>query len=134
MLAGRQLAPKELLPTVDAVRPEPPPFLRVSLLRHGSVVQLTVAGELDLASAPELRRRLAALTDARGPLQVQVDASGLSFVDVAGLDVLLDAAAALRRAGGSLRITRASRVMARLVELLGLESLRGDGSEISGPA
>jgi anti-anti-sigma factor len=81
----------------------------------GDVVVL--AGELDLATAEALRRRL---LDVLGTsTTVAVDAAGLDFVDLTGLDVLLDLDTRLRADGGALVVRRASPPLRRLLGLLG---------------
>lgn len=64
---------------------------------------VAVHGELDIATAPVLRRRLLAVLHHDGP-QIIVDLSGVGFCDAAGLAALV---AAERRAwllGGTLRL------------------------------
>jgi anti-anti-sigma factor len=57
------------------------------LVRHEpGYVLVTVAGEVDFASAPGLRERLVTLVAAGRPLVVDLDR--VSFIDAAGLGVL----------------------------------------------
>jgi anti-sigma B factor antagonist len=81
---------------------------------------VTVAGELDLASAPELRNALVrAISDHRGAT-VTVDLDGVSALDDTGLGVLLGAAGRAREAGGDLvLVTNSTRLRSRF-ELTGL--------------
>jgi anti-anti-sigma factor len=51
---------------------------------------LSLAGELDASSSPELERLLRQM-DAEGEPSVVLDLSGLSFVDSAGVSVLVRA-------------------------------------------
>jgi anti-anti-sigma factor len=80
----------------------------------GSAVAL-VAGELDVATAPELARALAGIDG-----DVTVDLSGATFADPSGLRVLLAA-----RAGGCrLRVVRrGGGPVARLLTLTGTDTL-----------
>jgi anti-anti-sigma factor len=55
--------------------------------RSGSVPVIAVFGAIDLATAPALR---SALSELPRDTAVVVDFSGLSFIDVSGLHVLLD--------------------------------------------
>jgi anti-sigma B factor antagonist len=88
-------------------------LLAVRHSRVGTVV--TVAGELDVATAPELER---ALAEAEGP--VTVDLSATTFADPAALRVLL----AARADGVQLRIrSRSDGQVARLLALTGTETL-----------
>ena len=60
---------------------------------------LTVAGEVDLATSPDLREAIAGAIDS-GAHELWVDLCGTSFMDSSGLHVLIDAnerAKALRR-------------------------------------
>lgn len=88
--------------------------VELSTAPDAAVVVLT--GELDLSTAGALRRRL---LDVLGMTPVvAVDASGLDFVDLAGLDVLLDLDTRLRADGGALVVRRASPPLRRLLGLL----------------
>jgi anti-anti-sigma factor len=80
----------------------------------GSAV-VSVAGELDVATAPELARALARIDG-----DVTVDLSGATFADPSGLRVLLAA-----RAGGCrLRVVRrGGGPVARLLTLTGTDTL-----------
>ena len=62
----------------------------LSLEVHGGDPEsVAVSGDLDAYSAPELRRVLAEVVDtSEGPI-VEVDLSGLTFIDAAGLAVLV---------------------------------------------
>jgi anti-sigma B factor antagonist len=90
------------------------PFFSVAVhcSDHGTVV--SVAGELDLATAPELARALASVEG-----DVTVDLSAATFADPSGLRVLLVA-------GGGRRVRVLCRVggpVARLLALTGTEQL-----------
>jgi anti-sigma B factor antagonist len=58
-------------------------------------LRITVAGELDLASAPELERRLWRL--AATGLAIRIDLAGVTFMDSVGLAVLVQQSAAANR-------------------------------------
>lgn len=89
-------------------------MVELSAAPDAAVVVLT--GELDLSTAGGLRRRL---LDVLGLTPVvAVDASGLDFVDLAGLDVLIDLDTRLRADGGTLVVRRASPSLRRLLALL----------------
>ena len=62
------------------------PFFSLDVRRSDAGTVVTVAGELDVATAPELAQ---ALADADG--QVTVDLSATTFADPAALGVLLSA-------------------------------------------
>jgi anti-sigma B factor antagonist len=79
-----------------------------------------VTGELDLASAPLLRR---ALRDARSYARVVVlDLRELTFMDGSGVHVILEAAASVRRGDGRLILVRGSTHVDRALNLTGATS------------
>jgi anti-anti-sigma factor len=81
---------------------------------------LEVRGELDVATADQLERRLAHLVEA-GAEQVILDLTGLRFIDIAGLKPIVRASDILSGRGGSLVVVGAGRSLRRVVKVLGLE-------------
>lgn len=78
---------------------------------------MRVTGELDSVTADRLRGTLGAAR--RDELTTVLDMSGVSFIDSAGLSVLLEAALATDRHDWAWFIVRPSPVVLRLVELSG---------------
>ena len=102
-------------------RPEPAendrPAVRVRF--EPGYVLVTVAGEVDFATAPGLRKRLFALARAGRPLVADLD--GVSFIDAAGLGVLAGAARRAAAHGASLHVVCARRRTRRLFRVTGLD-------------
>ena len=98
-----------------------PPF-RVSVSRSDGRVLVAVDGELDLATAPELRDVLVALSE-DGDKEVTLDLTGLEFIDSTGLSVLVMTFTRARAAGGSLVIRNPSQSVTRILEITGLVSV-----------
>jgi anti-anti-sigma factor len=100
---------------------EASPFgLRV--LHHNSHTVLRVEGELDLATAPQLRSRLGhVIADADGP--ILLDLADLTFIDSTGLRAILTAHAELDEQGRDLCVIKASVQVRRLFELCGISDL-----------
>jgi anti-anti-sigma factor len=61
----------------------------VTYRRHGREVLLEVHGELDICTAPQLRRGLACLIHEQGNLSIVLDLKGLTFMDASGVSVLM---------------------------------------------
>ena len=78
---------------------------------------ITVSGELDLATAPELR---ALLAEIQGTNIVTVDLDATTFVDSQGLATLT---AAKQRLDGRLRIINAHDNVRRVFEITNLDTL-----------
>jgi len=83
--------------------------------------RLEVAGELDVAASSALRAALAELVDGGG--DVTVDLSEVTFIDSTALSVLVHGHTKLASAGGRLIVTNPSRVVVRLLHLVGLFTL-----------
>jgi anti-anti-sigma factor len=81
-------------------------------------VILQAVGELDIHSCPELDR---AVTDVAGATRLVLDLSGLSFIDSAGLRVILQAEQTSKAAGGKLVVRAPSPPVRRLFEITGLD-------------
>ena len=85
----------------------------------GERVVVTVTGELDVHSAPQLREHLAAVATA-GAREVVVDLTGTEFIDSTGIGVIVGALRRLRGQQGSLRLRGVSTPMLRVFQPTGL--------------
>jgi anti-sigma B factor antagonist len=102
-------------------RPEAPAArLDVRRVDHPLGVVLTLAGELTLATAPVLQKRLDHAM--RGKAAVVIDLSRLRFIDSSGLGMLVAAERQLRDSGGQLVLVRGPQAVHRPFELTGLDS------------
>ncbi|OAH11306.1 STAS domain-containing protein [Streptomyces jeddahensis] len=79
--------------------------------------QVTVTGELDVATTGEARTILRTALD--GYRHIVVDLSGLRFCDCSGLSALLAAARNARTVGVELRLRAVPRTLARILRLTG---------------
>ena len=96
------------------------PGLRFALHRHGAgTARLTLIGELDLTTASRAAVRI---RRAQAESRVLIcDLSGIWFLDVAGLRVLLDAATYADHSGCRLLVANAPSILRRMLRLLKLE-------------
>jgi anti-anti-sigma factor len=79
-----------------------------------------VTGEVDLASAEELERKLARWCETcRGPV-IEVDCSRLGFIDSSGFRVLFDAAEQLAKEDRRLVVANLPATSRRAAEIIGL--------------
>jgi anti-sigma B factor antagonist len=82
---------------------------------------LRLEGEFDLANAPEVA---AAIADLSGDGSLDVDLSGVTFMDTAGLHALVRGARSLGGDTPVVLVDPPSRVV-RLMEILGVARMRG---------
>jgi anti-sigma B factor antagonist len=94
-------------------------LLHFQLDWDGAVDTLHVAGELDIATAPELARAVDAGLDGRSG-EFRLDLSGLTFLDSSGAQALLHARAAVESRGRRLVLVAAQRPVRRALEVMGL--------------
>ena len=108
---------------------EASPFgVRVS--HHNSHTVLLVRGEIDLATAPQLRTYLHDVVgDADGP--ILLDLADVTYIDSTGLRAILIANAELDEQDRDLRVANASVQVRRLFEICGVANLLADGLEDS---
>ncbi len=103
------------------------PHFHIKESREPGPLRLTLAGELDLASAPDLEARLRQLKDTRQT--VCLDLSALEFIDSTGIRVLLQTVQDARSDGWDLRVAdELTPGVRRVLELVQLDRyIVGDG-------
>jgi anti-sigma B factor antagonist len=110
--------------TAASLDPPLSDLVTVELAELDGAARLSVAGEVDSASAAVLRAELDRALDA-GPAELVVDLDGVTFLDSAGLAVL---AGAHRRATAydvRLRVLASGRPVIRPMQITGLWELLG---------
>ena len=95
----------------------PSPF-QITTARVGSANYVTVQGELDMATAPQLKAALVEESAKGGTLVL--DMGGLDFIDSSGIRVLVVAWQESSRDGFNLRLTRGNDTVMRALALCGL--------------
>ncbi|WP_281358455.1 STAS domain-containing protein [Pseudonocardia bannensis] len=91
------------------------PTVRTSTI--GSVTLVVIVGDIDLASAPELREGLLSVPSRN----VVLDLSGVRWLTAAGLTVLLELLDRLQKAGAILVLAAAPTAVRRIVRMTELE-------------
>jgi len=80
-------------------------------------VRLELRGELDLASGAELAVTIDALTATPGVARIVIDATGIEFIDTAGIDALNAAVAAGVARGIVVGVDAASAAVRHVLDL-----------------
>jgi anti-sigma B factor antagonist len=108
--------------------------LEITEYRPGDEHLLVVHGELDIATAPCLTERLAALRDRGQAPEVILDLHDLQFCDSTGLRALLGEAREAEICGGRVRvIIPRDGLVRRLFEVCGVENLLIQGRGACAP-
>jgi anti-anti-sigma factor len=85
-----------------------------------STTRVSVAGEVDLATAPMLRDRLLTALRDQSPEVLVVDLAGVRLLDCSGIGALIGVRNAALQAGCQLRITDPQPIVRRVLEVTGL--------------
>jgi anti-sigma B factor antagonist len=105
---------------VSGIGPEP---FSVTVERDGARAVVAVAGELDLATAPQLESALLPGLQEGG--SAVLDLRGLEFMDSTGVRVIVAAHHAAQEHGGTLALVRTEPdgPVARVLEISGLDAV-----------
>jgi anti-sigma B factor antagonist len=98
-----------------------PDALHVEVRAEDGALHVRPVGELDLASIDALRGPLDAARAAGDPIVLELD--GLTFLDSAGVGLIVQAWEAARRAGTSFRCTPGRPAVQRTLQVAGLDML-----------
>ena len=89
----------------------------------GPQTTLSLAGELDPATAPQIEARIAELAADPAVSSVVIDLSGITFLDSSGLRVLVAGNEVLTNRTSELILRNPSRNIRRVLEVTGLTDL-----------
>jgi anti-sigma B factor antagonist len=112
-------------------------LLEVTSAQSGEKLVVTVAGELDVSTAPVLQRELDRVAD-QSPHLIRLDLSALRFMDSTGLQLVLSTASRASEEGRQLELVRGSESVQRVFQVAGLEErltfIDPDGDPAGGAA
>jgi anti-sigma B factor antagonist len=93
--------------------------LAITVERGEAATLVALRGDLDLATAPELRQCLVEVIDEGA--RIVVDLESVGFLDSAGLGILVGGLKRARTAGGELELVCSSRDVLKPLEITGLD-------------
>lgn len=102
----------------EPLDPEPAPF-SITRSDDAAGVVLALSGELDVAAAPQLEDLLQQIRGEGHP-RVMLELSELTFVDSAGVSVMIKAKKEAEAAGGQFLLRRPTAQVHRVFALVGL--------------
>jgi stage II sporulation protein AA (anti-sigma F factor antagonist) len=92
---------------------------------HGAPVRLVIAGELERGTSDRLRDTVAGIVGTRAPVQLQINADKVSFLDSAGIRCLLLCRDDARAAGTRLSIVDPAPLVTWTLHIAGLLEVFG---------
>ena len=96
--------------------------LGLSVWHHGDRATIHIGGEIDLATGPQLQAIVVDLVD-RDCHHLIFDLEQVSFMDCAGIRVLVDARRRVKEHGGSVRLVRPRPLVWRVLALTGMTTV-----------
>ena len=93
--------------------------LGFTMTEHGDRAVLSVQGEVDVATAPQLRERLVELVG-RGERDVILDLDSVGFLDSTGLGVIVGCLKRARSHDRDLQLVCTNRPILKVLEITGL--------------
>jgi len=88
----------------------------------GDLCELTLTGEIDVYTAPSLKKELVELIEG-GCSNVIVDLEGVAFIDSSGLGVLVSGLRRARERDGSVRIVCSRDSVLKIFRITGLDKV-----------
>ncbi len=98
------------------------PFIALRVARDGSTAVVSIDGEIEFATAPKLRATLLELVH-DGPTRIVLDLAGVSFLDSAGISLLIQAKKRLATGGAELVLRRPRSNVRRVLQVTGVDDL-----------
>jgi anti-sigma B factor antagonist len=98
--------------------------IEVRIERDGDQTVVSLAGELDLLSAPRVRAVMTTV-QADATERVVVDLTGLSYMDSVGIGLLVSSRQRLEAVGRRLSLRNPEPAVRRLLQITGLEDYLG---------
>ena len=96
--------------------------LEITTVSDDAGRRLSVAGEVDVSCADELRATIDAQIAEGVTGELVVDLAEVPYIDSTGIGVLVGAAHRVSEAGGTLVVARPQRNVARVLGLLGVQA------------
>jgi anti-anti-sigma factor len=107
-------------------RVEPAPF-RLTESSSGSVVRLSVRGEVDTSTADDLVEAMTSIIQADAATRLVVDLAGVSFLAAAGIAALVTAYHRGQERKIEVVVVNCRPTMARVLEITGVDKILASG-------
>lgn len=94
--------------------------MQITWVKRGRTLCASLRGELDQHCAADVRAKLNALLADEGVTRMELDLGGVTFMDSAGIGVLLGRYRILAARGGSMDVLNAPRSVERILRMAGV--------------
>jgi anti-sigma B factor antagonist len=105
--------------------------LSINIKETDILLEISVEGEIDAYTAPQLRERLFPLSEKKG-VNMEINLSGVSYMDSTGLGVFVGVFKNVKANNGQFKINGLSGRLQRLFEITGLSDIIDVNSQVEG--
>jgi anti-sigma B factor antagonist len=114
--------PPTVSPACELEQMDAPPAFSVSPEQRGTLSVLRIHGDVDIATAPQLKEAVIAALE-RGAASLALDLSGVAYLDSMGLGVLISARKRATERGGIVYLIGVGDRIHRVLRLLSMEKI-----------
>ncbi|MBY6024572.1 anti-anti sigma factor [Priestia aryabhattai] len=105
--------------------------LKIDVQDAGQEYRITLAGEIDAYTAPNLKEKFMEIAEQDG-VKITIDLTDVSYMDSTGLGVFIALLKASKKHNGSLRFVGVSERLKRLFDITGLTDILNVNSQVEG--
>ena len=105
--------------------------LTIDIQQNEQQYYVTLAGEIDAYTSPELKQKFTNITEQTNP-HITVDFTKVSYMDSTGLGVFIALLKSIKKKDGTLKFVGVSDRLKRLFDITGLTDILNLNSEIEG--
>lgn len=96
--------------------------LDITTERDGTACHLTLKGEIDVYTSPQLKQEIVDAVD-DGCVNLLVDLEGVAFIDSSGLGVLVSGLRRVKEQGGTMRLVSTRDGILKIFRITGLDKV-----------
>ncbi|MBM7705027.1 anti-sigma factor antagonist [Metabacillus iocasae] len=105
--------------------------LTIDVKENGQEYQITLAGEIDAYTAPNLKEKFIEIAEVKNAY-ITVDLTNVSYMDSTGLGVFIALLKAIKKTEGTLKFVGVSERLKRLFDITGLTDILNVNSQVEG--
>lgn len=105
--------------------------LEIDITHHNQVSIVTLSGEIDIHTAPELREAILPLTKKEGAM-IEVDLENISYMDSTGLGVFISVLKSTKEYNSEFKLMNLQDRVMRLFTITGLNEIMNISATIRG--
>lgn len=90
---------------------------------ENNILTAKLCGEIDHHRAPAIRKKIDSMTEQLRPCKLQLDFSGVTFMDSSGIGLIMGRYRQVTLVGGTLQVINIPKHLDKIIRLSGIDSL-----------